>query len=389
MNNFDKVAVRTGKNSYKWDIKENELPMFVADQDFLCFKPIYDQILEDAKVMAYGYTYVPDAYFKSYHDWFLRVHNIDYKIEDMQFSEGVIATISSVIRHLLNKGDNVTMLTPIYNTFYNSILNNGCKVVESPLINNDGHYEIDYSSLEKCFSISKMFIFCNPHNPVGKCFSEEEIAKISELVKKYNLIVISDEIHCDFLQEGKNYISFAKFNSENDKRTITCIAPSKTFNIAGLKSSVVVVSDPHLRYLVKRAINTDEVAEPSYFAIYPVIRAYNEGFEYVKEMNEYIYQNKLLCFNFIKENIPHLKYHLEKSLYLIWLDASFYQKEDLAEYIREKTGLILSSGNIYGEGAKYFLRMNLATNKENVIEGLKRLKIALDQLEKGGFKHDI
>ena len=384
MNNFDLVAFRKGKNSYKWDIKEHELPMFVADQDFMCFKPVYDQILEDAKVMAYGYTYVPDNYFDAYHHWFLKVHNIDYKQEDMQFSEGVIATISSVVRHLLKNGDNVTMLTPIYNTFYNSVLNNGCKVIECPFDYIDGEYSINYESLEKCFKKSKMFIFCNPHNPIGMVFKKEDIQKISELVIKYDLIVISDEIHCDFLQDGASYISFANYSEENKRRTITCIAPSKTFNLAGLKSSVVVVSNPDLRYKVKRAINTDEVAEPGYFAIYPVIKAYNEGFDYVCELNEYIWQNKLLCKEYIDKNIPLLKYKLQKSLYLIWLDASFYQRADLAEYIRNETGLILSSGSIYGEGGKYFLRMNLATSKENVLDGLNRLKKALDKLQIGG-----
>ena len=383
MNNFDILASRKGTNSYKWDtIKDGELPMFIADQDFLCFKPIFDTLERDIKTQAYGYTYVPDDYFRAYHNWFLKRYNVDYDINKMQFSEGVVATISSCVRHLLNRGDKVTVLTPVYNIFYNSILNNGCKVVECALVNNNYNYMVDFESLEDCLKQSKMMILCNPQNPVGKIFSKEELAKIGELTRKYNCILISDEIHCDFVTKKELFNAYLSASPDNIHNSIICIAPSKTFNIAGLKSSVVYVNDDDLRYKVQRAINTDEVAEPNMFAINPVIAAYNEGGDYVDQMNEYIYQNKLIVQKFLKENLPHVGFKLQDSLYLVWLDLRYYSNHSLQEYIRENSGLILSDGEVYGYGGLGFVRMNLATSKENVIDGLNRLKASLDSLVK-------
>lgn len=378
---FDNIADRRNINSTKWTVKDNELPMWVADQDFIGYPKIKEAILRRTERGAFGYQEVPKSIFINSANWFNRRYNCNFNPDNMMFCEGVVATITSTIRHLLKEGDNVTLLTPVYNIFYNSIINNNCHPIEVELIKDDNlDYSIDFKALEEAFKISKLFILCNPHNPTGKIYTKEELAKIGRLANLYNIIVISDEIHCDFMHNIKDFTSFQSVNEVNAQLAITCISPSKTFNVAGLKAALIHIKNKELFAKVNKAINHDEVAEPNSFACDVIDACYLDGDQYVLELNEYIYQNKLIVKEFVDKYLPKVKYLVKDALYLAWLDLSLYNIPNIADVIREKSGLYLSSGSIYGKGGNYFVRMNLATSHSLVEKGLTLLKEALKDL---------
>ena len=391
--NFDEIASRRDTYSLKWDVKENELPMWVADMDFICPNFIKEAIEKRMNIRAYGYSNIPDSFFDSIISWWKSNHDIEFKKEDMIYSSGIVAAISSMVRKLTCVGENVLLQSPTYNIFYNSIYNNGRNIISNDLVYENGKYHIDFIDLEEKLSNPQttLMILCNPHNPIGKIWSKEELRKIGELCNKYNVTVISDEIHCDIVDPDKNYVPFASVNEVNKEISITCIASSKTFNLAGLQSACLVVSNKILHHKVWRGLNTDEVAEPNFFSMEANIAAFTKGYEYVKELREYIYQNKMLVRDFIQRELPLLHLVPSEATYLLWIDVSKYHTDSvtLVKYIKEKTGLILSDGLEYGENGRYFVRMNVGTSKSVVLDGLNRLKIALNAIgEKENYEEN-
>ena len=243
---FDKVTDRRGTNSLKWDVKENELPMWVADMDFETAPEIKDAIISRAAHGVFGYGVIPDEWYGAYTGWWKRRHGFDMKKEGLIFCTGVIPAISSAVRKLTTPGEKGLIQTPVYNIFFNSILNNGCTVLENPLIYKDGGYEMDLADLDKKLSDPQvsLMILCNPQNPVGKIWDAQTLAKVGELAKKHGVTVISDEIHCDITSPGKKYVPFASVNQVNRDISITCIAPTKAFNIAGIQTAAVYAENP-------------------------------------------------------------------------------------------------------------------------------------------------
>lgn len=247
-------------------------------------------------------------------------------------------------------------------------------------------FHIDYEDLENKLSNPQttMMILCNPHNPVGKVFTKEELTIIGELCHKYNVTVVSDEIHCDFVKPDLNYIPFASCNEINKDISITCIAPSKAFNLAGLQSASVIVFNPLLKQRVYRGLNNDEVAEPNFFAIEANIAAYTYGEEWINELNIYIQKNKDYFVETLNKTIPNLKVIPSQATYLLFIDISYYfdNAKECCKYLEESVNLILSEGSIYGGSGYKFVRINLATSKANVTEALNRLNIAFTNLSK-------
>ena len=378
MYNFDKITDRFGTLSYKWDVKDGELPMWVADMDFSVAEPIADAIIKRAEHGIFGYTYTPDEYFNAVSDFYGRNHNFKIPTEYMVYSNGVVAAISSMVRKLTTPAEKVLIQAPVYNIFYNSILNNGRVVLSSDLVYENGEYRIDFADLEEKMADKQtsLMILCNPHNPVGRIWCKQELAKIGELAKKYGVTVISDEIHCDITKPGVDYVPFASVNDICAEISVTCIAPSKTFNIAGLQSAVVYAKDPVLRHKVFRGINTDEVGEPNAFSMQAGIAAYTECDEWVKAMREYVFENKALVNEYIEKNIPELHVVPSDATYLSWIDISRVSDDsvDFTERLRAETGLYLSDGAEYGECGRAFVRMNLGTQRARVLDGLQRLE---------------
>ncbi len=385
MYNFDELAERRNTSSYKWDVLDNELPMWVADMDFKVATPIKNSILKRAEIMAYGYSNVPSEFYKAYKNFFKDVHNIDLKEEWMIFSTGVVPSISSIVRSTTSLGDNVLVLSPVYNIFYNSIINNHRNVKTSNLIYKDGSYSIDFNNVEEIMKDPKttLMIFCNPHNPTGNIWTKEELEKILILAKKYNVLVISDEIHASIMTPGKNYNSMFSIEGYEDN-VVLLLSASKCFNIAGLQASIALARNKDLRYKVWRGINTDECGENNFFCAEAHISALNDSRDWLSEMNQYVYNNKKYAYDFIKNNIKELKIIESDALYLIWVDIKELNmdSDEFVNTLRKYNGLYISSGNIFGDNGKGFVRINLATSYKNVVDGFNRLKDFVDYLKK-------
>lgn len=379
---FDKKIDRSDSWSLKWDVREGELPMWVADMDFETAPEIKEALSKRLSEGAFGYSIVPDEWYNDYISWWKKRHHLDIKKEELIFSTGVIPTISSTVRKLTTNDENVLILTPVYNVFYNCINNNGARVLESRLIEKDGRFEIDFSDLEKKLSDpqTSLLLFCNPHNPTGRIWTKDELARVGELCEKYGVTVLSDEIHCDIVDPKKEYVPFATASETCSRISITAIAPSKAFNMAGMCSSAVFVKNPFLRHKVWRQLNTDECGEPSFLSITAAVSAFTKGEDWLLEMNEYVYQNKLFAETFIRDNIPGVRLIHSEATYLIWLDCSALTKgrDDLAAFIRANTGLFVSKGEIYGPGGEGHLRINLACPKSTVADGMERLKKGIE-----------
>lgn len=375
---FDTVTDRRSEFSMKWDVKDGELPMWVADMDFKTAPEITEAIIKRAEHGIFGYTDVPARWKNAVISWYEKRHSLEIDYDRLMFSTGVVAAISSLVRKLTTPNENVVLLTPVYNIFFNSIINNGCRAKECPLIYDREKYEINWTDFEEKLSDKQttLFILCNPHNPTGVIWDRETLARIGKLCKKYHVTVISDEIHCDLTDPGYDYVPFASVNDECKYNSITCIAPTKTFNLAGLQTSAVYVPDEYLFHKVWRALNTDEIAEPNVFAMTASIAAYEHGEKWLDELREYLYLNKKTVHGFIEKNIPEINIVNSHATYLLWLDCSKIceNSDALADDIRSKTGLYLSKGSAFGKGGEAFLRMNAACPKRTLDDGLGRLK---------------
>lgn len=379
---FDKITDRRHSGSLKWNVGENELPMWVADMDFETCPAIKEAVVKRAETGIYGYTEPDENWFQAYISFFKRRHNFEIKKEWLLFSTGVVPTISSSVRKLTKEGDNVVVTPPVYNIFYNSIINNHRVPLEVPLIEENGRYSLDYSSLEAAFAKKEtsLFILCNPENPVGRIWKKEELAKIGELAKKYNVIVLSDEIHGEITRPGFSYIPFLSVNETNKEVGFAAISVTKAFNLAGIQTSAIVIANDRIRALVNRQINTDEVAEGNIFSYLAATAALNEGEQWLDELREYLFTNRDIAESFLEKSIPSLSYAKADATYLLWIDARKVCKDsdELAHFLREKTGLFLSSGKVYGTTSNGFLRMNLACPKAVLLDGLERLKRGIE-----------
>lgn len=380
--NFDKLTDRTKQNSLKWDIKENELPMWVADMDFEVAGPIVNALNNRLNQKIFGYNIIPSSWYDSIISWWERKHHYLMKKEDILFSTGVVPSISSVVRRLTLPAENVLIQTPVYNIFFNSIINNGRNVLESKLIYENNKYHIDFEDLEQKLKLpqTRLMILCNPHNPIGKIYTKEELAKIGHLCYMNNVIILVDEIHCDIVDPNKEYNVFQNINDECKYNSIMCGAPTKCFNLAGLQTSFMCIPNKDIFNRVNRGINNDEIAEPNTFAIQACEAAFNESEDWLKQMQQYIYENKIIVKNFILDNnLPVILIESEAT-YLLWIDCSkiCLDTDELCDFIREKTGLYLSSGKQYGESGKSFIRMNIACPKTRLNDGLNRFKLGIN-----------
>jgi cystathionine beta-lyase len=363
--------------------------MWVADMDFKTAPEIQAALAEKVNQGVFGYQVIPNEWNESYINWWRERHGFNIDKRWLIFSTGVIPSISSIVRKLTTPAEKVVIQTPVYNIFYNCVLNNGRKILESPLVYDGEKYEIDFEDLEKKLSDPQvtMMILCNPHNPVGKIWSREELARIGKLCKEYNVLVVSDEIHCDLTKPGCEYIPFASVSDICRDNSITCIAPTKTFNLAGIQTSAVVVPNPAIRHKVWRGLNTDEVAEPNAFAVTATIAAFTKGKLWLDELREYVFGNRSMVERYLESNIPDIKVVYGQATYLLWLDCKRVtdNSDDFADFIRKDTGLYLTSGSRYGKAGDGFLRLNIACPRATVGDGLERLRKAVEDYKKDQF----
>ena len=375
---FDKIVDRRGTNSLKWDVSEGELPMWVADMDFQVAPEIKAAILKRAEHGVFGYSIIPKEWYDAYIKWWDRRHHFRMEKDWLLFVTGVIPAISSAVRRLTAVGENVLVQTPVYNQFFTSIVNNGRNVAEAPLRYDEQNYYIDFKELEQKLADpdTTLMLLCNPHNPVGKIWDKETLAKIGELCFKHHVKVLSDEIHCDLTAPKREYVPFASASELCRKISVTCITPTKTFNLAGIQTAAIAIPDEVLRHKMQREIMIDDVAEPNAFAVEAAIAAFNEGEAWLDALRDYVNGNKRLVSTFLKENLPDIKIVHAEATYLVWLNLSALQGsgKEIGGFLREKTGLYLTDGGLYGRGGENFLRMNLACPRSVVEDGLRRMR---------------
>lgn len=375
---FDTVIDRRHSGSIKWDCQERELPMWVADMDFPIAPEIQKAILQRASHPLYGYTDVNDDWYEAYLSFYQERHHLALKKEWLTFSTGVIPTISSTVRKLTKAGDNVVVLTPVYNIFFNSIVNNQRTILDVPLPFDGNTYSIDFKALEKALSLEKttLLLLCNPANPVGRIWNKEELEEVGRLCAEYGVKVLSDEIHGEITSPGKKYTPFIAVNEINRDISVTAVSVTKCFNLASLQTSAMIIPNEKIRAQVVRQLNTDECAEPNAFAIPVSIAALNQGREWLDEMNAYVENNRQFAAKFIEENLPLLHLIHQEATYLLWLDISKVSKYSkvFCDDLRQSTGLWITPGSVYGPSGEGFVRINIACPRTTLEDGLKRLK---------------
>lgn len=380
---FDTILDRQHTNSEKWDVKPGELPMTTADMDFKTAPEIMQAMKDKINAGAFGYEYPSQEYFDAVAHWYKSEHNAEAQTSWMRFATGVIPSITASVNYLSHTGDNVLLMEPVYNTFYNSILNSGRHALASQLKYDRSTYtySVDWDDLEKKMSnpLTTLMILCNPHNPTGYVWSRDELMRIIKLAQKHGVVVISDEIHGDLVLKGPDYTPTFSLPEEYRQNLVTLVSTSKTFNVAALHTATGIVANPILRERFTRAINKYEVAEPNLLAIPGTIAAYTQGADWLHQLKKYLLGNREYLEQFISDNLPQLHVVPGTATYLVWIDVSEITKNSnaLAQRIRQETGLIINPGTYYHGNGNEFIRINIAYPLAQVKDGLNRLAKAI------------
>lgn len=384
---FNKEIERRGTNCVKWDeAEEGVLPLWVADMDFETAPCVQEAILQRAQHGVYGYNLVPESFYDAIIWWNSHRHGWTPRREWMLYTSGVVPAISAIIKGLCRPGDGVLFFTPAYNCFFSSVRNNGCRLVEFPLTwaSTDEYYTIDFEALEQTIIREKprLLLLCNPHNPTGRVWTHEELETLAQLCCRHDVIVLSDEIHCEFVDPelGRRYQPFAPIAEKSGCSWVIANAPNKAFNIAGLQTAYIVASDKDFRTRIDRAINDNEVCDINCFSFVALQAAYTpEGEEWLDQLVAYIYANYRFFRETMKAARPELPIaHLEGT-YLAWVDVSSWasqppydgSSERLATELRLQRKVWINGGEMYGQGG--FLRVNLATQRSRLAEALRRI----------------
>ena len=370
---FDRITDRRNTFSYKWDIKEGELPMWVADMDFETAPCVKEALIRRAEHGIFGYSVVPQEWNRAICGWWQRRHHFQMQEDWLIFCTGVIPAIDVAVKRMTNVGDNVVVQTPVYNIFYNCVENHGRHVLENRLLYEKGQYEMDFEDLEKKLANPQttMLLLCNPQNPAGKIWSKEELARVGALCKKHHVLVVADEIHCDLTMPGYAYVPFASVSDDCKYNSITCLAPSKTFNLAGMMISNVIIRDEGLKEIwLGRHYNFDNP-----LSIAAAQAAYEKGEPWLEELRAYLDENFRFTGEYLKEHLPKAKYRVSEATYLAWVDLNAYFEPDehLPLFFAYKAGVLLEGGNMFVQNSDGFIRLNLACPKATLAEGLRRI----------------
>jgi len=375
---FDKQISRRGTDSYKWDSAAGEdiLPMWVADMDFQTAPAIVEALRRRVEHGIFGYTRVPDSYYRAVSDWFAHRHGWPIDREWMIYTSGVVPAISAVIKALTVPDDKVLVQTPVYNCFFSSIRNNGCETVSSPLLFADNTFTVDYEDLEHKAADPKVkvMLLCNPHNPAGRVWRREELVRIGEICIRHGVTVVSDEIHCELVFPGHRYTPFASISEDFLQHSVTCISPSKAFNIAGLQIANIICADADRRAKIDRAINDNEVCDVNPFGVIATQAAYDEGGEWLDRLIGYLHANYLTMREFCRKQLPDFPIAVLEGTYLVWMDCRRLgmPSAELERQLVGKARLWLNAGTMYGAEGEGFMRWNIACPRAALIEGLKR-----------------
>lgn len=383
---FDEIVNRRGTNSVKWDEAKEEgvIPMWVADMDFKAAPCILDALKKRVEHGVFGYTIVPDSYYESIISWFERRHQWHIERDWIIYTSGVVPAISAIIKALTEPGDKVLVQTPVYNCFFSSIRNNGCTTAENALVRKGNSYEIDFDDFERqaADEKTKVFLLCNPHNPAGRVWTPEELSRMNDICLRHSVKVIADEIHCELVMPGHVFTPFAAVSKACQDNCITTNSPTKSFNIAGLQIANIITSNAEDRQKIDRAININEVCDVNPFGVIALQAAYNEGEDWIDQLNAYLWENYQALKTFFKDNLPQLKVIDLEGTYLVWVNvrATGMTGNELTEKLLKEGKVFVNRGTMYGKttGADY-IRINIAMPRSLMLEGLKRMKDVIDK----------
>lgn len=387
--NFDTIIDRSNNFAAKWSEMDKKygtndlIPMWVADMDFKAAPCIIDALRNRLEQGIYGYTTRPNSYNESIVNWVSRRFGWNIKSEWLVFSPGVIPAISILIQELTNEGDKIMIQEPVYSPFNSVVKDNKRELVISPLKKlEDGNYVMDYEDIEAKIKDVKIFILCNPHNPVGRVWTKEELKQLGDICIKHNVKVISDEIHSDIIFKGHKHIPFASICKEFEQNSITCMAPTKTFNIAGLQMSQVILPNENDYNALDSAFARIDIRRNNAFSLVATEAAYNHGEEWLTDFIDYLEGNMDFAVNYIEQNMPKLKVRKPQGTYLLWVDFSELglSDDEVAKFLVENAKVALNNGPSFGIGGQGYQRINLACPRSMVEEALTRIKNAIDSL---------
>lgn len=388
---FDKIIPRQGTGSSKWDAVKNVfgsedlLPLWVADMDFPSPEGVIKKLNQRASHPVYGYNTQEASLYQSIIDWAKRRHGWEIEKEWILAAPGVVPSIVLSLLALSEPGDGVIIQPPVYPPFFASITDNEREVVENPLILKDGRYEIDFKDLEEKLSNpkNKLLLLCSPHNPVGRVWTKEELRKIYDLCQQYKVDVLSDEIHNDVVFGGHKHTVFASLGAPVCKQSVTFMAASKTFNIAGLNFSYIIVPCPRRRALIQKEINRLHINRNNLFGVLATEAAYQEGETWLDALLPYIEKNADTLVQFVETRLAGVKVHKPEGTYLAWLDFREYftNVKELEHFLVYTAKVGLNPGKNFGKQGEGFARINLATQRSVLLEALERIEKALETID--------
>ncbi len=394
---FDEICDRTNTSCSKWDLvknifgSEDVIPMWVADMDFPVAKPILKALQERAKHQFFGYTYANESVVNAVVGRMQRKFNWKIQPEWVVFTPGVIPALSVAVRTITHPGDAIILQEPVYYPFFSVVTNSGCQMAHNNLKFVKNHYEMDYPGLENLYHPRtgtqgvpgriKGMILCNPHNPIGRVWNEKELTRLGEVIIKEAGIVISDEIHCEILMKGNRHTPFASISEEFAQNSVVCMAPSKTFNLAGLEASSIIIPNKKLRQNFQNTMG-GVLPRPNVFGYAALEAAYRYGDEWLVQVLDYLQANLDFMLKYFERRIPRIKVIKPQGTYLVWMDCRKLKMDNqqLRQFFREQAKVGFDDGFVFGAGGSGFERINIACPRPLLEEALGRIERAVNNL---------
>ncbi|MDZ7740780.1 MAG: PatB family C-S lyase [Bacteroidota bacterium] len=385
--NFDRIIKRSSTSSVKYDLrkeifgKEDVVPMWVADMDFETPPFIVDAIKKRADHPVFGYSIRPESYYQSIINWQKRRHRWEIKKEWIKFSPGIVPALNLCVMAFTEPGDKIIVQPPVYFPFFSAIKNNSRVQIDNPLTIRNGRLSIDLEDMRsKIDENTKMLFLCSPHNPGGSVWTKEELTELGAICLENDILIVADEIHCDLVLPGARHTALASISEEIAKNCISCIAPSKTFNLAGMGTSSVIISNPKLQEQFDRIMEQVHVGMGNLFGAVASEAAYTYGEEWLEQLISYIHENVLHAIEYFDKNIPLIRALQPEATYMLWLDCRQMKLEDdaLWDFFVAKAGIGMNKGSMFGQGGQGFMRMNLACPRATLDLALGKIKNAID-----------
>ena len=385
---FDEIIDRSGSNALKYDLcrplfgSDDVIPLWVADMDFRTAQPVIDAVERAVRLGIYGYTATPDRFFEAARSWQKRRHDREIDPALLSWSQGTISSLAACIELFTPTGSAVLIQPPVYHVFRSVIKGCDRRTLESPLVENGGNWDVDWADFEEKLRRSDMFILCNPHNPLGKVWGEDDIRRMAELCLRHRVLMVADEIHCDLLFHGKRHIPAAGLSPEIAANTITLFSATKTFNLAGLQSSLAVFPNRRMKQSFDHWWSRSHISFNNPLALPAVIAAFEQGDEWLDQLLPYLESNMNYVADYCRDHIPAIKTFCPDATYLMWLDcrALGFNGEALQNFMARQARLGLSEGHGFGPGGEGFMRLNAACPRSVLVEAIKRLEAAVNTL---------